>query len=183
MVIGMYIPVILGTAREGRQSEKVVKFVLGEVSKAGIETELLDVREYRIPATDSSGSSAIAKKLESKINIADGLIIVSPEYNHGYPGELKMMLDLLYKQYFNKPLGICGVSIGILGGARMVEQLRLVAIELHMVNIRESLYFPMVQNLFDEKGGLKEPGSYDKRIKAFLDELLWYANALKTARK
>lgn len=57
---------------------------------------------------------------------ADGLVIVSPEYNHGYPGEMKLMLDQLYKEYNRKPVGICGVSSGALGGARMVEQLRLI---------------------------------------------------------
>ncbi len=166
-----YIPIILGTAREGRQSEKVAKFVLGELKDAKIETELLDVRDYRVSATDNSKKSASAKKLASKISKADGLIIVSPEYNHGYPGELKMMLDLLYEEYAGKPLGIVGVSSGPLGGARMVEQLRLVAIELHMHNIREALYFSGVKDLFDELGELKEKETWKKRTKKFFDEL------------
>lgn len=177
----MYMPVILGTAREGRESEKAAKFILGETIKAGLETELIDVRDYRIRATDRTEKSPEAKKQSEKITKADGLIIVSPEYNHGYPGELKMMLDSLYKQYFNKPVGICGVSIGPVGGARMVEQLRLVCIELHMVPIREAIYFPLVQNIFDEKGNIKEPAYYE-RVKPFFSELIWYAKALKNAR-
>jgi len=179
----MNIPVILGTARVGRQSEKVANFILEEVKKAGIETEIIDVRDLRIEATDNTGNVPQAKRLSPKIEKADAFIIVSPEYNHGYPGELKMMLDLLYDQYAGKPVGFCGVSAGGLGGARVVEQLRQVVIELHMLPIREALYFPAVQNLFDEKGTMKDPVSYKDRIKSFLDELTWYANALKPARK
>ena len=77
---------------------------------------------------------------------ADGLIVVSPEYNHGYPGPLKEVLDSLYEEYEHKPIGICGAGGG-LGGSRAVEQLRLVAIELKLVPIREALYFPMVWDL------------------------------------
>ncbi len=178
----MYIPIILGTARLGRQSEKAAKFVLGETRKAKIESEIIDVRDYRMEATDNSQESAKAKKLAEKIIKADGLIIVSPEYNHGYPGELKMMLDLLYQQYFYKPVGICGVSSGGLGGARMVEQLRQVLIEFHMAPIREAIYFSIIQECFNEDGSIKDKTFHD-RIKKFLDELTWYANTLKKARK
>ena len=179
----MNIPVILGTARSGRQSEKVAKYILEETKKAGFETELIDVRDLKTDATDNTQASPQAKRLSPKIEKADALIIVSPEYNHGYPGELKMMLDLIYDQYAGKPVGFCGVSAGGLGGARVVEQLRQVVIELHMLPIREALYFPAVQNLFDEKGRMKDPGAYKDRIKSFLDELTRYANALRAARK
>lgn len=179
----MYFPVILGTARTGRQSEKVAKFVMEETKKAGFDTEVIDVRDYRIQATDNTMGSPQAKKLSENIDKADAMIIVTPEYNHGYPGELKMMLDMLYDQYSKKPVGFCGVSAGGLGGARAVEQLRQVAAELHMVDIREALYFPVVQNLFDDKGGIKDATSYKDRIKNFLVELEWYAKALLRARK
>jgi NAD(P)H-dependent FMN reductase len=171
----MYIPIILGTAREGRESEKVAKFVLSEITDSGVESEIIDVRDYRILATNKTKNFPEAQKLSEKINRADGLIIVSPEYNHGYPGELKMMLDMLYEEYFGKPLGICGVSSGILGGARMVEQLRLVSIELHMIPIREAMYFGTVQDLFDESGNIKD-GSYRDRLKTFFGELVKYIN-------
>jgi NAD(P)H-dependent FMN reductase len=179
----MFIPVILGTARKGRQSEKVANFVLEETKKAGFDSTLIDVRDFRIDATDKSQVSPQAKKLIPMIEKADAFIIVSPEYNHGYPGELKMMLDMLYQQYARKPVGFCAVSAGGLGGSRVVEQLRQVVVELHMVSIREALYFPVVQDLFDEGGKLKSPDSYKDRLKSFFDELAWYADALKSARK
>lgn len=174
----MYIPIILGTARQGRQSEKVAKFMLAEVKKAGLETEIIDVRDFRIEATDNTGETPQAKKLAERIDRAQGLIIVSPEYNHGYPGELKMMMDLLYREYFHKPVGFCGVSIGGFGGVRAVEQLRQVVIELRMIPIREAIYFSNVGNLFDDAGRIKDQ-SYSEKTKLFLDELISYAKNLK----
>src|SRR3989344_7966247 len=113
----MYIPIILGTARKGRRSEKAANFVLQEFQKQeGVETELIDVRDYRIAATDNTGDLPEAKKFSEKAARADGFIIVSPEYDHGYPGELKMMLDMLYDEYNRKPVAICGVSMGQSGG-------------------------------------------------------------------
>lgn len=174
----MYIPIILGTAREGRQSEKVAKFVHQETIKFGLETEVIDVRDYGIGATDNTENTTQAKKLSEKISKADGFIIVSPEYNHGYPGELKMTLDMLYAEYAKKPVAFCGVSVGSLGGARAVEQLRLVSIEFHMVPIREAVYFSNVMKLFDDNGEIKDL-SYKERIKNMLDELSGYARSLK----
>lgn len=159
----MYAPVILGTAREGRYSDKVAKFILGEAVKAGLESEILDVRDYRIIATDKTLAYPEAKRFAEKIAKADALIIVTPEYNHGYPGELKMMLDMLYEQYARKPVGLCGVSMGGLGGARCIEQLRLVVAELHMVSIREAVYFSGVRQLFDENGTIKDSAYYTGR--------------------
>lgn len=179
----LYIPIILGTARQGRRSEMAAKFVLSQVARhPEIETELLDVRDFRLPATDNSGQSEIAQKWAEKVTEADGFIIVSPEYNHGYPGELKMMLDMLYEQYGKKPVGLIGVSRGVLGGVRMVEQLRLVAIEFRMVPIRQAVYFSAVHNLFDEKGQIKDE-SYSEKIVKMLEELVWYAKALKWGRE
>ncbi len=179
----MFIPVVLGTAREGRQSEKAAKFVYQEVKRFGVETDLVDVRNYLLLATDNTERSVMAKKWSEIMSRSDGLIIISPEYNHGYPGELKQMIDLIYPEYARKPLGICGVSSGLLGGGRMIEQLRLVSIELRMVPIREAIYFPQVADLFDEQGKIKDYGYYSKRIKTFLEELVWYARALKEARE
>jgi len=177
----MYIPVILGTARVGRKSEKAANFVLSEVIRFGTKTNLIDVRDYLTGVTDNTLINTQSKKLSREITKADGIIIVSPEYNHGYPGELKIMLDMLYGEYHYKPVGICGVSIGKLGGARMVEQLRLVLIELHMIPIREAIYFGNISNLFDSNGLLTDP-SYKQSMRTFLEELHWYTKILKTAR-
>ncbi len=169
----MYLPIILGTARKGRQSEKVADFLLSQAKKNGFNSEIIDVSDFRVDATDNSKSSPQAKKLAEKINKAKGVIVVLPEYNHGYPGELKMMIDLLYQEYSGKPVGLCGVSSGKLGGARAIEQLKLVVVELGMVLIQKSLYFSSVKDLFDEKGKIKDD-SYLKKTKDFFEELAWY---------
>src|SRR5919206_3455506 len=89
----LYIPVILGTPRKGRASENVARFVFGEVSKReGVETELIDVRELRLSAEDE-GEEIKEAEFSSKMSRADALVIVTPEYNHGYPGLLKHALD------------------------------------------------------------------------------------------
>ncbi|MDO8655086.1 MAG: NAD(P)H-dependent oxidoreductase, partial [bacterium] len=121
------------------------------------------------------------EELGEKLKRADGYVVVSPEYNHSFSGELKLFLDAFYQEYARKPVGICGVSVGPNGGVRAVEQLRLVFIEFHAVPIREAVYFRNVADLFDEQGAIKD-ASYEKIVKTFFDELIWFANALKAAR-
>jgi NAD(P)H-dependent FMN reductase len=178
----MYIPVILGTARLGRQSEKAARFMLQKVMEAGLESEIIDVRDYRLAATDNSKESPQAQKLAEKVRRAGGLIIVSPEYNHGYPGELKMLLDLLYSEYAHKPAGICAVSSGSWGGVRMVEQLRQVCLALHLVPMAEAVHFPMVQELFDEEGRMLGKSQHGQ-ARRLIEELVWYGQALSAARR
>jgi len=177
----MYIPIILGTAREGRESEKVARFMLEKALAFGLDSEIIDVRDYRLPATDNTKTSAEAIRLKEVVLKADGLVIVSPEYNHGYPGELKMMLDMLYEEYFGKPVGICGVSSGVFGGARMIEHLVATCVRFHMLPTGEVLYFPKVQELFDEAGAIKKE-AYHRRANKFLAVLAEYAEALRRGR-
>lgn len=181
----LYIPIILGTGREGRQSEKVANYML-EVCNTDdrFETELIDVRDYPSPFTARVKQENFDDKgLVKKIEAADGFIIVAPEYNHGYPGELKILLDHYFPEFHRKPVGICAVSGGSLGGSRMVEELRLVMIALKSVNLNSVLSFPGVSELFDDSGKLKDPDVYTPRLEGFFEELLWYANALKPARE
>jgi len=178
-----FIPIILGTGREGRQSEKVARFVFEEAKTFGeFETELLDVKDFVGSAKTGAMSEEKSKLWQGTMKRADGLVIVSPEYNHGYPGELKLMLDQLYQEYNRKPAGICGVSAGDVGGARMAQALRIVLIELQMVPIHEAVYFSKVHDLFNEKGEIRDL-SYIERLQKFFAELVWYAKALKVARE
>lgn len=179
----MHIPIILGTGRKDRQSEKAANFILQETKKLnGIKTELVDVRDFPMQNTNDSETSDQSKGFAELAARADGFIVVVPEYNHGYPGELKMALDMVYTEYNKKPVGICGVSAGGMGGVRAVEQLRLVAIELQMVPIHSAIYFSKIDQLFDENGHITDT-SYTDQLKGFFDELLWYAKALKQARQ
>ncbi|MAG44342.1 FMN reductase [bacterium] len=176
----MFIPIILGTARHSRQSEKPAKFIHKQVGLSGHKTDILDVRKFLIKETDNSETSKKAKKLAEIIKKADALIIVSPEYNHSYPGELKIMLDMLYNQYKNKPVGICAISAGN-GGTRVADKLKLLALTLQMIPISKTLYFPKVQNLFNGWNRHKEIADEDyyEQVREFLHELTFLAKKIK----
>jgi NAD(P)H-dependent FMN reductase len=108
-------------------------------------------------------------------------VLVAPEYNHGYPGLLKDVLDMNLEEYIHKAVGICAVSAGPFGGARMIENLLPVLRELGLVAIFEDVNFGNAANLFEPGGKLRDP-AYVRRVGKFLDELIWMARALRAAR-
>ncbi|PYL56278.1 MAG: NADPH-dependent FMN reductase [Verrucomicrobia bacterium] len=178
----LFIPIILGTARQGRESEHVAQFVLEQAKKrAGVETELIDVRKLSM-RLDDAGEQMKEPKFSATIERCDSLIIVTPEYNHGYPGLLKHALDMNLKEYIHKAAGICGVSAGLFGGARVIENLLPVLRELGLVTIFEDVNFGKVGTLFDERGQLLDE-SYVSRVDKFLDELIWMARVLRNGRQ
>ena len=178
----LFIPVILGTTRKGRQSENVARFVIGELAaRDGIETELIDIRTLAIP-TDDAGEAIKDDAFAEQMMKADGIVLVVPEYNHGYPGMLKHVLDTNLKEYIHKAVGICGVSAGGFGGTRVVENLLPVMRELGLVTIFWDGNFPSVQKLFDEKGAITD-SAYSRRIAKFLGELIWMSRVLRYGRE
>ena len=178
----LYIPVILGTTRKGRASENVANFVFGEVKKReGVETELIDLRDLKF-SWDDAGEALKDKEFSTTVTRADALVLVVPEYNHGYPGALKHALDTNLKEYIHKAVGICGVSSGMFGGARMIENLLPVMRELGLVTIFWDGHFPKADRLFDEKGKILDDAYY-KRIDKFLGELVWMAKVLRYGRE
>lgn len=182
MVRPLYIPVILGTARKGRASESVARFMLGEVRKReGVETELIDIRDLDL-STDDEGEAVKDARFSELMNRADALVVVVPEYNHGYPGLLKHALDTNLKEYIHKAVGLCGVSAGGFGGTRVVENLLPVLRELGLVTIFWDVNFSAAQTLFDESGALLER-SYVRRADQFLKELIWMAKVLRHGRE
>jgi hypothetical protein len=112
---------------------------------------------------------------------ADGLVIVVPEYNHGYPGILKHVLDSNLKEYIHKPVGLCGVSAGGFGGTRVVESLLPVMRELGMVSIFWDVNVSSAGKAFDETGGLLDE-ALPRRIDKMLNELVWMARVLRYGR-
>jgi len=178
----LFIPLILGTARQGRQSEHAARFVFEQTKKrAGVETEFIDVRTLPM-RLDDAGEQMKDPKFASTIEGCDGLIIVTPEYNHGCPGLLKHALDTCLKEYVHKAVGICGVSAGSFGGARVIEGLLPVMRELGLVMIFEDVNFGKIGTLFDERGNLLDE-NYIRRVDKFLDELIWMARVLRHGRE
>jgi len=180
------IPVILGTAREGRRSEAIAKWVLGQVEAAGLKTELIDVRE--LPSSisarvDQEGFDA--GRFGKIMNEADGYIIVAPEYNHSIPGELKIFLDHFYNEYDRKVVGICGVSGGPWGGSRMIESLRQILGAVNVMVPKQTVQFTKAAKLFDEDGKMNSDmvEIYTKAVGGMIESVSWFASALKTARE
>jgi len=112
---------------------------------------------------------------------ADGLVIVTPEYNHGYPGALKAVLDLLLREYVHKAVAFVGVSSGPWGGTRVIESLVPAARELGLAVTFTDLHFPKIEKVFDEKGNLLD-AAFERRAARFLDELVWMSRVLKWGR-
>ena len=178
----IYIPLLLGTTRQGRASENVARFVFGEIKKHdGIETEFIDLRDLKFPS-DDAGEAIKDPKFSATMERADGLVLVVPEYNHGYPGLLKHALDTNLKEYIHKAVGICGVSAGAFGGTRMIQNLLPVLRELGLMTIFWDGNFANAQKLFDEKGTILET-AYVKRIDQFLKELIWMSKVLRYGRE
>jgi len=182
--IKLFIPIILGTDREGRQSEKVAKYLLQKINDhPEIKTTLFDVRTVLMPMNDYGEDLKDENpSYEDLIVRSDGIIIVAPEYNHGYPGVLKSTLDLLLKEYNHKSVGLVGVSSGPFGGARVIEQLVNVVRRLGLIVHRDDLHFPNVQDLFDDNGNLLDD-SFNERTDKFLDEIVWMTKTLKWGRE
>ena len=179
----VFLPVILGTPRQGRLTEPAAKFVFGEVSKRGdIETELIDIRKIPL-AMDDAGEALKDSWFSATVARADGLILVAPEYNHSFPGLLKHVLDTNLKEYVHKAVGVCGVSAGPFGGARMIESLVPVLRELGLVTIFWDVYFSTAGKLFDPATGKMIDPAYSGRVEKFLNELVWMARALRHARE
>lgn len=179
----VFLPVILGTSRQGRLSEHAARFVFSEVSKRpDMQTELIDIRNLRLPI-DDAGEAIKDSQFSATVDRADGLILVVPEYNHSFPGLLKHVLDTNLKEYIHKAVGVCGVSAGPFGGARMIQSLIPVLRELGLVTIFWDVYFGSAGKLFDPAtGGITDP-AYSGRVKKFVDELVWMARALRFARE
>jgi NAD(P)H-dependent FMN reductase len=178
----LFIPIILGTSRRGRQSENVARFVFEQTRKrAGVEAELIDVCTLPM-RLDDAGEQMKDAKFSATINRCDGLIIVTPEYNHGYPGLLKHALDMNLEEYIHKAVGICGVSAGSFGGVRAIEALLPVMRELGLVTIFWDVNFGNVAKLFDDQGNLLDQG-YVRRLDKFLNELIWMARVLRYGRE
>ncbi len=183
----MKIQIILGSTRQGRFGETVAKWFHG-VAKAreDLETELIDLRDWPLPFFNEPRSPASgrygeeAKPWAEKIAEGHGYVVVTPEYNHGYPAVLKNAFDHIYQEWNYKPVAFISYG-GSAGGARAVEQLRLVTVELQMAPIRETVVIPRARAAFNEQGQPTDPVLND-RANAVLNQIKWWAEVLHKAR-
>jgi NAD(P)H-dependent FMN reductase len=185
------IGIVIGSTRPGRFGEKPAAWIHGIARKrADVDFDLIDLRDYPMPLFNEPGSPAwgpikneVAQRWAAKLAGLDGFILVTPEYNHGTSAVLKNALDYAYKEFVRKPVAFVGY--GGVGGARAVEHLRLVAVELQMASVRNAVHIAGSDFLglwqqgksFDEFPYLAESAA------AMLEELAWWAKILKIARE
>ena len=175
------IAVILGTTRKGRMSAHAARFMVEQIQKRPcISTDLIDLSDLPMPI-DDAGEEIKDSTFSNRMTIADALVIVTPEYNHSFPGLLKHVLDSCLKEYIHKAAGIVGVSAGPFGGVRAIQDFLPVIRELGLVNIFWDVNFGNVASVFDPSGNLLDQ-AFIKRADKFLDELIWMAKTLRHGR-
>jgi NAD(P)H-dependent FMN reductase len=187
------ISVIVGSTRQGRFSEKPAQWIFKHLEKRdGVYARLLDLRNFPMPFFDQLVPPAmpdrapyeneIVKKWTAEIARSDGFIFVTPEYNYGAAAVLKNALDWVYPEWNRKAVAF--VSYGAVAGARSVQQLRETAIELQLAPVRSSVHIPVATLWAHLRGGDVDAGlaELEAPAKTMIDDLLWWAEALKTAR-
>lgn len=185
------IGIVVGSTREGRFADKPARWIHKlAAQRTDLEAELIDLRDHPLPFFNEAlplayapAKNEAAKGWADKVGTLDGLIVVTPEYNHGPTAVLKNALDYASDEFGRKPIGFVGY--GGVGAARAIEQLRLVTVELHMAPVRNAVHIGMVEFL-----GLWQQGkSFDdyphlaQAAGAMLDDISWWTKALKTARE
>jgi NAD(P)H-dependent FMN reductase len=189
------LQIIVGSTRPTRAADIVAPWVIGRAqAHGGFDVEVLDLRDWPLPMfaehfgtlgdiQNPTYSDPIVKRWNQKIKEADAYLIVTAEYNHSIPGVLKNAIDSVFVSFAfrNKPLAAVGYSGGIAGGVRAIEHLAQIGVEAELVPLRSSVIIPQVVEAFDESGNPKNPLT-DISLRVVLDDLSWWAEALKQAR-
>lgn len=179
------LAVLIGTTRERRESIKAARYIADFASRQpGVEAVFVDPKDFHFPG-DGNDPEGKDPRYSAITERADAFFIVSPEYNHSFPGSLKRMIDSELQTYNHKPVAFAGVSNGGWGGVRAIEALVPAVRETGLVVMSWDVYFPRVQDLFDEQGKLlpEHTARYEKNLQKLFDELLWFARLLKAGRQ
>jgi NAD(P)H-dependent FMN reductase len=181
MDMKLFILVLAGTTRVQRKSFKAAQYV-AEIGKTypELEVELVDPENFSFPG-DGNDPEGKDPKYSELTKRADGFFIVTPEYNHSFPGSLKRMLDSELENYIHKPVALAGASNGGWGGVRVVEALVPTVREMGLIVTFTSAYFPRVQDAFDENGKAVDERTETGVRKAY-EELIWMTKVLKSGR-
>ena len=181
------IAVLLGSVRRDRMGSRAAQLVVRELERRGHDVHLVDPLELQLPLLDRMYKEHAAGKAPEQLErlaqlyrSVDGFLVISGEYNHGIPPALKNLLDHFLEEYFWRPSGIVCYSAGAFGGVRAAMQLRMTLAELGMPSISSLLPIPRIAETIDEHGIATE--MTERSMNRFLDEFLWYADALAEAR-
>ena len=187
------ISIIVGSVRQGRFAEKPARWILDHLKKRGaVDVRLLDLKNYPMPFFDAPVPPAmpgrpayeheVVKRWTQAIGASDGFVIVTPEYSHGPAAVLKNAIDWVYPEWNRKPVAFIGY--GSVGGARAVEQLREVAVEVQLAPVRSAIHVPAAALYAHFRGEDITPhlAELDGAANQTIDDLLWWTKALKTSR-
>ncbi|MFC9892395.1 NADPH-dependent FMN reductase [Nocardia sp. NPDC127579] len=173
------LEVIVGSTRPERFAPVVATWFVGAARRrAEFDTGVIDLVEARLPENLVDTPEAVAYR--ARLAAADAFVVVTSEYNHGYPAAVKTAFDTAKHEWRAKPVGFVSYG-GLSGGLRAVEQLRQVAAELHMVSVRETPSFPQAKKQFDKTGITQNSAAIDAADR-MLTQLAWWATTLRTAR-
>ena len=185
----IHLGLIVASTREGRLGGRVAEWFTNLAGARGdLAIDLIDLAAIalpeRLPAAHPArgGRAPAVAPFAERVAAAEAFVIVTPEYNHGYPAALKQALDLLHVEWRAKPVSFVSYG-GVSGGVRAVEQLRQVAVELHMAPVRDAVVLPMARRLFADGAPADPDGRIAESVGAMLDRLVWWAEALSAARR
>lgn len=180
MTSPLHIAVVVGSTREGRFGPNVADwFRTIAVGRDEVEVDLIDLIDADLPAHWTSEIGPATRTFVHRLEQADAYVVVTPEYNHGYPASLKQAIDVSGRVWTRKPVGFVSYG-GLSGGLRAVEQLRLVFAEVHAATIRETVSFH--QFPFDEGGLPLDVAASELAARTMLDDLVWWGRALRDGR-
>ena len=189
----MLVQIITGTTRDGRFSEKVASWVSAELKeRTEFDIETVDLRDHELPffygpppiRTPREYHRDDVARLGQTLDRADGFIVLTAEYNHGYPAVLKNAMDWTFVEWRHKPISFVGW--GNVGGARAIEQLREVAVEFEMAPLRHAVHIlpdvmlPILRG--EDPNDLSPLQSLVPKLDLLVDDLSWWTNALASAR-
>jgi len=178
-----HIIILTASIRTGRHSDRVGLYFKNYLETHQLATpEVVDLKTYNFPLFEErlrlqTNPAPETLAFAEKIKSADGVIIVTPEYNGGYPASLKNVIDLLYAEWYKKPVGIVTVSDGVFGGTQVLTSLQFTLWKMRAWTIPAMFPVPSVATALNEAGVPADPAGMDKRAAGFLKELLWCIEA------
>jgi NAD(P)H-dependent FMN reductase len=176
------LAVIIGSTREGRFGGVVGDWICGHAKQRDdLVVDVIDLADTPLPATMPRPAPPEVTAYSARIAAADAFVVVTPEYNHSFPGPLKIAIDAVHGGWAAKPVGLVGYG-GMSGGLRAIEHLRAVFAELHAVTVRDTVSFHGAWNRFDEHGRPHDEDGCGAAATVLLDQVVWWARALREAR-
>jgi NAD(P)H-dependent FMN reductase len=176
------LAIITGSTRENRFGPVVEGWFARQVARRDdLEVDRIDLAEAALPATLTRVVPPQVRTLQARLSEADAFVVVTPEYNHGYPAPLKVAIDWFKREWQTRPVGFVSYG-GRSGGIRAVEQLRQVFAELHATTVRDAVSIHNAWNEFDEEGRPRDEEGMAKAADALLDQLVWWGLGLREAR-